>query len=81
MFQINVNVCVTTSNMLVFWSACHSCLSVKLQWIIQFTREIQGGNSWIQEFWVCAVSTTLMTQLKSQFVSLRQSYANILNLA
>ena len=27
-------------------------LSVKLQWMIQVTKEIQG-NSWIQEFWVC----------------------------
>ena len=47
--------CVATTNMLVFRSACLSSLpvlSVKLQWMIQVTREIQG-NSWIQEFLVC----------------------------
>ena len=44
------------SNMLVFCLVCLSilsaCLSVKLQWMIKVTREIQG-NSWIQEFSVC----------------------------
>ena len=44
------------------------CLSVKLQWMIQVTKEIQG-NSWIQEFKSsgCAVSNNLKLWLKSQF--------------
>ena len=33
-------------------SLLYACLSIKLQWMIQVTREMQG-NSWIQEFWVC----------------------------
>ena len=42
--------CDSTTKMLVFWFAC---LSVKLQWMIQVTREIQD-NSWILELcWVC----------------------------
>ena len=38
--------CVTTTNMFVFWSAClmSPCLSVKLQWMIKVTREIQGNS-------------------------------------
>ena len=38
--------------LLVCLSLLSACLSVKLQWMIQVTREIQG-NSWFQEFWVC----------------------------
>ena len=37
---------------LVCLSLPSAYLSVKLQWMIQVTREIQS-NPWIQEFWLC----------------------------
>ena len=48
-----MSACQNCQNFLfVCLSLQSACLSVKLQWMIQVTREIQG-NSWIQEFWVC----------------------------
>ena len=44
--------------LLICLSLLSACLSVKRQWMIQVTREIQG-NSWIQEFWG-AVSNNLI---------------------
>ena len=41
--------------LLVCLSLLPAGLSVKLQWMIQVTREIQG-NSKIQEFWVCCTA-------------------------
>ena len=41
--------------LLVCMSLLPAGVSVKLQWMIQVTREIQG-NSKIQEFWVCGTA-------------------------
>ena len=38
--------------LLLWLSLLSACLSDKLQWMIQVTREIQG-TSWIWEFWRC----------------------------
>ena len=51
---------------LVCLSLLPACLSVKPQWMIQVTREIQG-NSWTQEFWVssrCAQVSVCQSQSK-----------------
>ena len=55
-----------------------ACLSVKLQWMIQVTREIGKYRATLEfKSSGCTASNNLIYNPKSQFVSLSQSYPKI----